>query len=805
MNASAASSGTEAAGSPQRDRRAALWALCVLVIAGWLGFLWSRGLKLETSVLAMLPPSEQDPALHELTQQLSGRGARTVVLLVGHAEREKSLAAAAFAEAALRDSHAFSGVKGSFDTQTERAFFELYFPHRYEMLSARLRAELEKGGGGDELVLRVRSLLQSPASSLYTGLLERDPLLLYPDCLQGWAATSIGVTASDGFLLLEKDGATYALLSAETAADPFDANGQRASIDAIESLRLTIGENFAGSSLLYSGVPRFAAHTREAMQSDIMIIGTGSMLGTALCILLAFFSLRPFLMSFLPVAVGTATAMLATLLIFERVHFLTLVFGTSLTGLGVDYALHYFCAHRLAGRDWNARRSMREILPGITLGVLTSVLGFSGLYFTPFPVLRQFALFSSVGLIGAWATVVCWFPPLLKAPHRRSAPPWLHGQCARFLELWSRLRARRWAKVVLAGLCLAALASPFFLSFEDDVRRFQSAPAQLLAEDARVREIAGRADDSRFVLVEGANEQETLERLENASAIVRGAIDDKLLDNSRDLALFLPSRSRQLKDHALLAEKLLPNFAALKAALDDIGFDPAVIEELHRQLATEPSDLLDVEKWLASPASELLRPLWLGASARGFGTLVMLGGVRDGTALEQRLAGAAGVHYVDRVRDMSKLVERYRVDTTRLVVVAYIGVLLALMLRFGARNGVQVMLPSLLSAGLTLACLVASGTSLNLFHLLGLLLVLGLAVDYGVIFAEYGTSEATALFAVLLSVLTTVIAFGLMVTSSAPPLRALGASVSLGIVLALVFSPLSCLSSKSRDHNASPT
>jgi predicted exporter len=124
------------------------------------------------------------------------------------------------------------------------------------------------------------------------------------------------------------------------------------------------------------------------------------------------------------------------------------------------------------------------------------------------------------------------------------------------------------------------------------------------------------------------------------------------------------------------------------------------------------------------------------------------------------------------------------------------------MLRFGIRGGAQVMLPSLLSAGLTLALLVATGTSLNLFHLLGLLLVLGLAVDYGVIFAEYGTSEATALFAVLLSVLTTVIAFGLMVTSSAPPLRALGASVSLGIVLALVFSPLSCLSSKPRDSNA---
>src|SRR4029077_11162482 len=125
--------------------------------------------------------------------------------------------------------------------------------------------------------------------------------------------------------------------------------------------------------------PRFAAHTRGALQRDFTLIGLGSLVGTVLCIFAAFRSLRPLLLSFLPILVGTLAATLVSFLVFERVHFLTLVFGPSLTGLGVDYALHYFAAHRLAGAGWNAERSMRDILPGITLGVLTSVLGFSGL------------------------------------------------------------------------------------------------------------------------------------------------------------------------------------------------------------------------------------------------------------------------------------------------------------------------------------------------------------------------------------------------------------------------------------------
>lgn len=785
MNRSAASAG----GSRPL---AALWSVCVLAIGGWLAVLWSHDLPLETSVLAMLPESEQDPALHELTRQLSGRAARTIVILVGHEQRDQALAAAAFAEVELRASPEFSAILGSFDAEKERAFFELYFPRRYAMLSPRLRAQLEQGATPETFLERVREKLHSPVSSLYSGILERDPLLLYPECVQGWAEQRIGGIASDGFMIIEQGSTSWALLALEMSSDPFDAGGQRAALDQIESLRSTLAERFEGARLLFTGIPRFAAHTREAMQRDILVIGTGSMIGTALCILAAFRSLRPFLLSFLPVAVGIAAASLVCFLVFQRVHVLTLVFGTSLTGLGVDYALHYFAAHRLAGPGWNPRRSMRDILPGITLGVLTSVLGFSGLYFTPFPVLRQFALFSSVGLVAAWATVVCWYPPLLAAPHRHAYPPWLHRQCRAFLELWTWLRGRRWWRYVLGGSCLVALAACLVVRFEDDVRKLQSAPAALIDEDHRVREFAGRTDDSRFVLVEGATEEETLERLELASEIVHAAMDSKLLESCRDLSLFLPSRARQRADHALLASRLLPRFDELAASLDGIGFDAAAIEDLRGALESQSQGLIDVERWLASPASEFLRPMWLGRTARGFGATLLLGGVRDGAAIEAHFAGREGLHYIDRVRDMSELLRRYRIDTTRLVALAYAGVLLVLVLRFGLSRGLRVMLPCLLSAGLTLGLLAVGGAELNLFHLLGLLLVLGLAVDYGVFFAENGTSEATTLFALALSVITTVMAFGLMVSSSAPPLQSLGASVSISIVLALIFSPLAC-------------
>jgi predicted exporter len=795
-----------AASAGRIDARAALWALCVLAIGAWLWILFARGPTFETSLFALLPESERDPSLAALTQELSGRAARALPIIVGHARRETALAAAGFVEHELHGASDLRVLAGAFDADHERAFFDLYFPHRSALLSLRLRRDLEQGAGPELLLQRLRERLQSPASGLYSGALLRDPLLLFAEFAQGLSAQSIGASSAEGFLTVEREGTTWALLAAETASDPFDAVAQRAALDAIEELRVQVARRFDGARLEYTGVPRFAAQAREAMQSDIWIIGTGSMIGTALCILLAFRSLRPFALSFLPVAIGTAAATLACLVVFARVHVLTLVFGTTLTGLGVDYALHYFAAHRLAGPDWDARRTLRDVLPGITLGVLTSVLGFSGLYFTPFPVLRQFALFSSVGLVAAWATVVCWYPALMRGAHRLHDAPWLHRQGQRFLDVWSRVRDGRTAGATLWLLGLGTLIASFGVRFDDDVHALQASPAALLAEDRRVRDVAGRTDDGRCVLVEGSTEEETLQRVEVAATVLRACVAAGFLESFRDLSLFLPSRARQAEDHTLLAAQIVPRFDFLAAGLEDLGLDPAVVADLRRDLEGPPPEPIAVDGWLASPASEVLRMLWLGPTERGFAATLILGGVRDPARVEERLGGSAGVHYIDRVRDLSRLLRGYRIDTTRLVIWAYVGVLVALLVRFGLRSGVRVMLPSLFSAGLTLAILSACGIHLNLFHMLGLLLVLGLSVDYGVIFAEKGTSEATTLFAVVLSVVTTVIAFGLMLWSSAPPLRALGASVSLGIVLALIFAPLACTRARSRpasDTNAS--
>ncbi len=776
--------------STGRSRAVALaWGAFVALVAVWLALLAARGLRVETSVLRMLPVDERDATLHALSAQLQGRTARTLVVLVGHADPEQSIRTAGEVHAALITSGAFESVEGRIDDARAAAFSDLYFPLRYQMLTPKLRAELQAGAGADQSAERVLDVLLGPLSSMVGATLVRDPLLLHFELVRSWADGGVGAVSGGGFITVADESKTYALMSAVVAADPFDASGQREALLCLEEMAGRLSARGDTSELVYSGVARHAVDARERMQGEMTWLGALSTIGTLLCTWIVLRSWRSIGCSLLPMAVSILAGTWACFVVFPEVHVLTLILGTTLTGMGVDYALHYFFVHRDAGEDWDAERGMRAVMPGITVGMLTSVVGFSGLYFTSFPVLRQFALFSSIGLAAAWATVVAWYPPLSRAPRREPRAAWFTRACGLLLTIWERRRRRRGvrAAMILAGL--ASIASIVWLPFEDDIRALHEMPAELAAADARVRSIAGHTDDSRFVLVEGATEEEALRNLEDAQDRLESARSRGALLGTISLSPFLPSRQRQERDHEVLASALGRQAEALRASLEEIGFTEAAIAGVLAGLTEPPTTWLDVRAFLDSPASASLRTLWLGSTERGTATTILLRGIADGNAVEQELAGLPGVHYVDRVRDLSALMRRHRIATLQLLGCAYVAVLAVLLLRFGVGAGIRVMLPAVIAAGGALALLAACGVDLSVFHALGLLLVLGLAVDYGAFLAESGVRGSTTMQALALTTATTVVAFGAMTLSSAPPLRAIGGSVALGISLALLLAP----------------
>ena len=109
------------------------------------------------------------------------------------------------------------------------------------------------------------------------------------------------------------------------------------------------------------------------------------------------------------------------------------------------------------------------------------------------------------------------------------------------------------------------------------------------------------------------------------------------------------------------------------------------------------------------------------------------------------------------------------------------------------RPALAAFLPSLLVAGLLTGIAAAFQLDVSILHLIGLILVLGMGVDYGIFMVDSQASQGalgTTLLSLLLSCITTLFVFGVMGFSQHPALNAIGRTAGVGIALAFLLAPV---------------
>lgn len=752
-------------------RLAGLWLVLVLACVAHNAWYWivNRGAPV-TDMLAMLPRDEQRPLAAQATQALADAGSRRVTVLIGGGDEGQARRAADAFLQALGDIPARHRVADA-DSQ---AWLALYAPVRAGLLPPQARERLARTPV-EELADQALAALYQPVGGPRVGAWADDPLNLFGQWLAERAQGS-RVRVRDGRLMLTDPAADagaperhYALVLIDLAGSGFEISAQRALQPRLEAAtRAAAGQ---GAQVIQAGVPLFAAAAAEQAEFEIHTIGLGSLVGIVVLTLAAFRSLRPRLLVALSMAVGLLVASSVSLLVFGALHLVTLVFGASLLGVAENYGSNYFSARQ--GLQASERWAMlsRQI-PIVSLAMATTVIGYALLALPPFPGLRQIAVFSAVGLVAAFVTVLWWFPLLDGAG--RMAPTrfadWLGSRRA----LWPSLKGRGLAwLLVLSGLLVGAGASR--LRFDDDIRQLQSAPPALVAQQREFSRLMQAPGLAQFFVVQGRNEQQLLEREEALTARLRG-----MQLGVQAVSDWLPSLQRQRED-ALLAARVAAEMR------------PLLAEKLGQPVApaAAATATLTPQAWLASPASEPVRLQWLGRLGEGMASVVLLRGAETADA---RAALAAlqleGVTWVDKVGEVSTLLGRYRALMSAVLAVGLVLIWAALAWRFG-RASWRALAPTALACVLTVALLALGGQVLQLFHILPLLILLGLGVDYGIFLLEQpGRSETQPFLSVTLAAVSTLLSFGLLALSGTPALHAFGLTLLIGVFLAWLLTPL---------------
>jgi predicted exporter len=770
-------------------KSALVWCGIIAVLSGFAAYQVTYHWKLQTDVLALLPNEERDPAVLSLQRIASSSLGQAAFFLVGHGEESAAHAATRTLGEWMATNPLFATVQWDY-SDTQRAFFDLYFPLRYCVLSPSIRQHLNAPDGSVALVHRLKELLYQPTSSLMTRLLAEDPLLFFPALAQDWGQHATQLQIQDGRLSVRHNGRVYHAITAQLAVDPFAAESQARFetqwSEWLDSLHKTWPElDVVGTSAI-----RFAAVTQQTILRDIALISIGSALGLILLVLGVFRTLKHLILALLSIAIGVWSAIGISLWLFGSLHTLTLAFGASLIGICDDYSFHYFAYHRVTS-PWYALHTMRRLLPALSLGALTTVLSFLGLAFTPLVGLQQIAVFASCGIIVSFGTVIFCFPYLLQEEHPRAhRTPLLYFITRRVFFFWHRFR--RALLVSYGAALLLCLPGFWLLRTSDSPHALNALPKDVLSQDHLIRDLMHLPRSQTHLIVEGATAEDVLQKLERLTALLDMQTDHPSVELGPVLTSFLPSLKQQ-KANLTAVQRLLDQQQFLTQELLQLGFTPETIETFFETLRASDDRLLSPEAWLRHDASLGLRHLWLKSAAAATGPtsiLVQVRRVNDRSAFQEILTATDGIHYVDQVTDFTQLFKRYRQQAMWLVAGAYLLILAILICYYGKR-GILILLPPLLATFVTVSIFGYLGQPLHLIHTLVLLLILGMGVDFTIFIAESPPDAGpTTLLALTLSALSTILSFGLLSLSGQAVLQAMGLTVLIGITVALVLAPL---------------
>ncbi|MFP5391804.1 MAG: MMPL family transporter [Gammaproteobacteria bacterium] len=766
------------------------WAMVVCVLLAHNAYLWlGKRIVPETDILALLPVQQRDPVLQQSFTHMVDAAQQRVIVLVG-APDWNAATSAADAYAAVLATRPSLLTSANLSAATQADWLAPFQKHAVALMSvqdqARLRTEPSQVWVEGALA-RLYGAFAGPK----LGSFRDDPFGLFA----GWVQERAGETPvrpRDGKLFVGDAERQYVVMPLTMTASALSMTAQQGVAPLLARAREAAQRAAPGVRVISAGVVLHAAAASAQAEREMSTIGVGSLIGIVLLTWLSFRSLRPIILVLLSIGVGFLGSLSICWLLFGRIHLLTLVFGASLIGVAQDYGI-YFLSNRLsADPHMTSSALLRRLLPGLFLTLLAAVIGYMGLGFTPFPGLRHMAAFSGLGLVFAWLTVVCWFPLLLPAGAVRAGA--LARRYSATLARWPRSRFEPFSYAALAvGLLVAAVGSAR-LTTNDDIRSLQTPPKQLVQDQLAMSKLLDAPTPVQYFLVRGPDADTVLQREEALKRRLDPLVAKGTLTGYQALSNWVPSARTQQERRALLDAKLLGERGALAELAKAIGESGEWTAQTRAHLL-QPIAPLTAEAFLALPASEPWRHLWLGKVDGVVASIVALRGASYAALPTVRAAGQGvdGVQWVDKVAEISSVLGQYRAYMGQVVALAYVLVFALLWTRYRKRAW-RVLAPTAVASLVTLGVLGLTGQSLQLFHVLALMLLLGVGVDYGIFMHEQSDQpghgrDGSAWLAVGLSAANTILSFGLLALSNTPALRAFGATMLVGTALAWLLAP----------------
>ena len=641
--------------------------------------------------------------------------------------------------------------------------------------------------------------------------------------------------------LLAKDGRLGFVLL-RLAKSPGGFAGASAATDELRRVIDMVGDRHPGVTIGLTGLPVMEDDEMRASQQSMVWASGLSLMAVALVIIAGFGGVRHALMANGVLVIGMAWAFAWATASVGHLNILSVTFTVTMIGVGIDYGTYYIGRYlelRRHGLDCEAAllETSASVGPGILTGAITTAVAFFA------AALTSFVGVAELGLIAGGGILLCCLAELLVLPavvavvdrgplgRRIPVPVPVHAWLAPIFR-----HPRFVALAAMAGT-MAVASGLHDLGYDHNLLNMQpdglesvEIEKKLLAECDQSVWYALSIADSREELLDRKERLQALpsvERVDEIASLLPVDEDLKrpLIERIRTRLATLPERPPEIPVDRLdqVGETLAwaqteasKRPGALRSAwhlerardaLRRLGPEECAraLAAFQQRSAGELLSRLHALAGVADPEPPSLEDLppslverFVGQSGRHLLKIYGRGDIWNFAALETFVKDVRGVD----PRATGNPLQAYEASLEmkrsyeQAALYALVVILAVLWLDFrSVTHSFLAALPLAVGMAQTLGLMGLVGIDLNPANLIGIPLILGIAVDYGVHIVHdylerpgpYAISASTA-NSVLVDALTTILGFGALMVASHRGLESLGRVLTLGVTACTVTS-----------------
>ncbi|MDR2810414.1 MAG: 1-acyl-sn-glycerol-3-phosphate acyltransferase [Tannerellaceae bacterium] len=454
-----------------------------------------------------------------------------------------------------------------------------------------------------------KRLLMLPSGGLMQQQISTDPLHLFTPVLERLKDFQAGdqEEINEGYLFSHTNGRLKGRVLITSPYGVSETAQNSVLLRLIDRAIEQTEEFFPEINIRCFGAPAIAVTNANQIKQDSLLAISLSVILIFALLIYFFRNIRHIGLIFLSVAFGWLFALALMTLFKDRISVIAIGISSIFIGIAVNYPLHLIDHIR---HQPHIRQALKEIIPPLLIGNITTVGAFLSLVFIPSEAMRDLGWFGSLLLVGAILFVLIYLPHFVQAAHPGTA---LHNQ--RPLARWSSFapEKKKWVVwlVLLLTVCFAYFSQ--FTTFEPDMNRINyMTPQQREDMSDLMQSLERTGRDVVYFISEGASFNEALVAYEQNTALLDSLKQTGLIESISGTGVFLASQEEQKRRIRRWDDFRKPRREALSQQIETAalaeGFKPGSFQPFFRLLY---ADFVPRDEQYFAPVTTLLADNYL--------------------------------------------------------------------------------------------------------------------------------------------------------------------------------------------------